>query len=164
MAYRFQLVQAQEVPTVFALFEARIAWMEQKGLQQWNKTGYLSFYNLDYFESQQRQGQLYCLKNAEDAIVAAAVLLRQDARWQDRQEDPAWYVHNFVALPTVHGAGRQLLAEAERLAASQGMRCMRLDCPVNNEALNRYYEAQGYRLAGQCTAGSYHGNRREKIL
>lgn len=114
--------------------------------------------------TQQRQGQLYCLKNAEDAIVAAAVLLRQDARWQDRQQDPAWYVHNFVALPTVHGAGRQLLAEAERLAASQGMRCMRLDCPVNNEALNRYYEAQGYRLAGQCTAGSYHGNRREKIL
>ena len=89
MAYRFQLVQAQEVPAVFALFEARIAWMEQKGLHQWNKTGYLSFYNLDYFESQQRQGQLYCLKNAEDAIVAAAVLLRQDVRWQDRQEDPA---------------------------------------------------------------------------
>ena len=33
-----------DVPTILALLQKRIDWMDEKGLYQWNKTAYLTVY------------------------------------------------------------------------------------------------------------------------
>ena len=38
-----------DVPTILALLQKRIDWMDEKGLYQWNKTAYLTVYPAPYF-------------------------------------------------------------------------------------------------------------------
>ena len=62
----------------------------------------------------------------------------------------------------VKGAGRQMLAELEKVTASRGRKYIRLDCSDDNPFLNQYYQSQGYEKNGLCQDGPYKGIRREK--
>lgn len=146
---------------VFALIAERIAWMDEVGIRQWNEADYTKIYPREYYREKCREGKVYVLMRGEK-VLCAAVLLEEDGRWNDREA--ACYVHNFAASVSEKGAGGRFLACAERLARLRGKKYMRLDCAVGNEALNRYYEERGYRLAGSCAEGGYRGNRREKRL
>lgn len=164
MEYRLEKATPNDVASVFSLVEARIHWMDVMGIKQWNTTGYLEVYPLDYYVEQQEQGNLYVLYTKDNDIVSAVVLLNDDDRWNDRAETSAFYVHNLVSDVAKHGAGSILLQEVEKIAKQYGKEYIRLDCAVNNTFLNRYYEKRGYMLAGSCIDGMYVGNRREKKL
>lgn len=165
MAYTLRPAAAGDIDAVFALFEKRVNWMNAQHIHQWNDTDYLNAYPRSYYVQQQELGNLYVLAdNADGAVTGAVVLLQSDDRWLDRAGSPAYYVHNLATDPAVKGAGRELLAQAERLAAEHGKRFMRLDCAVDNAFLNGYYENMGYLPAGTCEDGPYKGNRREKVL
>ena len=162
MAYVFRLAKGEEIDSVFSLFEKRIEWMNQKNIQQWNVTDYLTVYPKSYYQEQQALGNLYVL--VDNIIAGAVVLLQSDERWSDRINSSAFYVHNLVTDPVIKGIGKLLLAEVENIAKLHGKRCVRLDCAVDNAVLNDYYASAGYELAGKCQDGPYIGNRREKKL
>jgi len=50
------------------------------------------------------------------------------------------------------GFGRQLLADAEAVAAGRGHRVLRLEVREDNRGAIRFYEAKGYRLIGRREA------------
>ena len=165
MAYILRPAAAGDIDAVFALFERRVDWMNQRDIHQWNDTDYLNEYPKTYYQQQRELGNLYVLTdNADGAVAGAVVLLQSDDRWLDRAGSPAYYVHNLVTDPAARGAGRELLAQAEKLAVGHGKRFMRLDCAVDNAFLNRYYEGMGYLPAGTCEDGAYQGVWREKVL
>lgn len=164
MSEHLTLAVEADIPAIFDLYAARVAWMDAVSIRQWNVTDYLQAYPADYYLEQCRAGRLYAWKDADGGIVGAVVLLCADECWADAPAEDACYVHNLVTDPAVHGAGRALLAAAEAAAAAQGKRRMRLDCAVDNAFLNRYYAAVGYTPAGTCTDGPYVGNRMEKLL
>ena len=159
----FRQARPEEIEEIFSLYKKRIRWMDENGVRQWNATDYLAIYPAEYYRGRQAQGNLYALEE-DGAIAAAAVLLESDARWPDREDSAAYYVHNLVTDSAVRGAGRRMLAETEALAARQGKRFVRLDCAVSNAFLNEYYGSMDYELAGRCREGGYEGNRREKKL
>ena len=155
--------EAGDIPGIFALYEKRIAWMEEKGLHQWNATDYLTVYPRSYFRAQAAQGRLYAAENRENGeILGAVVLLSEDDRWADRAGEPAYYVHNLVTQAAAPGVGGWMLGELETLARKDGKTALRLDCAVDNAVLNDYYASHGYREAGCCADGAYRGVRREK--
>lgn len=159
------LAERSDLEAVLGLIEARITWMDRKGIRQWNVTGYRDAYPRAYYERQIEQGRLYVLRRAPGGPAAgAAVLLDEDGRWADCPADDAWYLHNFVADVRARGAGGVLLRLAETMAGARGKRRIRLDCAADNAALNAYYERRGYHLRGRCADGPYVGNRREKTL
>ena len=159
----FRLAHADDIARVFSLYTARVHWMEDNGIRQWNVTDYLSVYPLEYYERMQQASKLYVWVDGAE-ILAAAVLLQRDERWEGLGEKTAWYVHNLVSAPGVSGAGVAFLQEAEQLARYHGAEAMRLDCAEDNARLNAWYEAQGYLPAGTCSDGPYHGLLREKLL
>ncbi len=163
MNYTFRVAEPCEVEAVYLLYKKRIQWMDKKGVRQWNATGYLEAYPVDYFIKQQNCGNLYVLME-DDTIVGAVVLLQEDERWADKEDSSAYYVHNLVTDSGVAGAGKRILMESEKIALSEGKSAVRLDCDVDSVFLNNYYESLGYKLAGNCRDGAYFGNRREKIL
>ena len=79
----------EEISAVFSLYKKRIGWMEQKKLHRWDRTGYLSFYDLAYFKTQQSLGRLYVLR-AGIRVIGAAVRLEQDSRWPEMQDADAY--------------------------------------------------------------------------
>ncbi|MCC2779695.1 GNAT family N-acetyltransferase [Parabacteroides distasonis] len=163
--YVFQKAQPDDVEEIFRIYVERVRWMDANGIRQWNVTGYLERYPIEYYMGQCNLGNLYILKNTEDEMLAGAVVLYEsDERWKDCGDSPAYYIHNLVTNPAVNGAGAFLIDATERLGKEQGKRFIRLDCAVDNPFLNGYYASKGYRDAGFCEDGSYKGIRREKKI
>ena len=163
--YIFEAAKPQDLDAVCSLIQQRIDWMDAVGIRQWNVTKYWEVYPRTYYAEHIDAGRLYVLRRAADhQVVCMAALLEQDPRWTEGTDTPAYYVHHLAADVQVRGAGRTLLSEAEALARRMGKAALRLDCSVDNDVLNRYYESQGYRLAGACIDGVYTGNLREKRL
>lgn len=163
MGHTFRLAECSDVDAVFQLYKNRIRWMNEKGIRQWNETGYLDAYPIDYYMKQQALGNLYVLVE-NNVIIGAVVLLQEDDRWKEKTGQPAFYIHNLVADTTVNGAGKEILLEVEIIARQQGKHFIRLDCAMDNAFLNGYYGSLGYEMAGTCQDGPYVGNRREKTL
>lgn len=165
MADRPRLAEEKDLPEIMRLIRERIAWMDRVGIRQWNVTDYERAYPKNHYEGQIKQRSFYVLDRAEgEGLAGAAALLEEDERWTDVGEVPAFYVHHLVTDIRASGAGRMILTWAEELARQRGKTRVRLDCAANNPRLNRYYEEQGYRLAGTWEEGPYVGNLREKRL
>ena len=160
-----RLARQDALEEIFARYAARVRWMNEVGIHQWNDTDYLNAYPADYYREMRAKDCLYVLTDvATGKITGAAVLLSEDERWTECEDEPAFYVHNLVTDSSAPGAGRALLAAAEALGQAHGKRYMRLDCAVDSAFLNGYYESLGYRAAGQCEDGPYVGVKRQKEL
>lgn len=114
--YALRSARPEEVDEVFSLYEKRVRWMDEKGIRQWNDTDYLNAYPADYYREMRAKDCLYVLTDvATGKITGAAVLLSEDERWAECENEPAFYVHNLVTDSSASGAGRALLAAAEAL-------------------------------------------------
>ena len=161
--YLFREASAAEVETVFEMVLGRMAWMDERGIRQWNVTGYVERFPLEYYMEKQREGCLYVLVTSSGRIVCVGVLVEEDFRWGEDKE-PALYLHNFASDSAEKGCGSIFLEKAEELAKATGKKYMRLDCARDNSFLNDYYSCRGYTLAGECVHGLYEGYLRQKSL
>lgn len=151
----------EDVPTILALLQKRIDWMDEKGLYQWNKTAYLTVYPAPYFAERIRENSVFLAVDG-DKVIGVIALFDVDPRW-DNDKD-AYYVHHFATDPAYAGLGREMLTFAETYARNAGKEVLRLDSQKVNDDLSRYYEALGYPAVGECIDGAYVGIKREKTL
>lgn len=163
MGHIFRLAELSDVDAVFQLYRKRIYWMNKKGIRQWNVTGYLDAYSIDYYMMQQALGNLYVLEE-NNTVIGAVVLLQADERWNEKTDVSAFYLHNLVTDTEVSGAGVKILLEVEKIAKKLAKRFVRLDCAVDNDFLNDYYSSLGYEIVGTCQEGTYIGTLREKTI
>ena len=161
--YRFRPLAHDELPAMHALIHQRIAWMDEVGIRQWNVTDYDGVYPPAYYEACWQRGELFALTEAATgAIVCVGCLKTADDRWPDGHAASALYLHHLAASLAHKGAGRAFLRAAEDHAARNGYAFLRLDSAVDNPALTRWYESQGYLPAGRCVDGLYEGILRQK--
>lgn len=152
-----------DVEAVRGLIRARIAWMDERGIDSWNRSSYLETYPASHFEASAARGELRVCRGADGALLGALILLEEDERWSGCPTARAYYVHTLVtALDAPHGTGRALLEAVEAMARRAGKTCVRLDCKAANAPLNDFYASLGYERAGECREGAYRGVLREK--
>ena len=163
-AYRLLPATQAHMKSVYRIIDARIRWMDQMGIQQWNTTDYWGVYPEPYYCMLADKGELLVYADEEDAVVGVGALLREDPRWEDGYTTNAWYLHHFATVLDKPGVGREMLKALETYTKSCGKDYLRLDCAVDNAFLNHYYEEKGYVMCGVCVDGLYEGNLREKIL
>lgn len=159
--YQWSIAETEEADLVFDLIVRRIRWMDEVGIKQWNVEGYTDIFPREYYKEMAENRLLYVLKEKEK-VIGGAVILEDDTRWEDKP--PAYYIHNLVGDKNVPGAGNAILKFAEEMAEKAGKKFVRLDCSIDNEVLNRYYEEKGYLLAGTCKEGEYKGYCRQKYI
>lgn len=161
--YTFRKIKKEEVPKMFGFILQRMAWMDEKGLTQWNKANYHQKYPLPYYESECEKGRIFVLEDiASKEIVSGAVILESDTRWPDKKD--ALYLHNFVSKIGEKGTGAILLKYLEEYALQNGKKYFRLDSPITNPYLGPYYKKYGFYPVGVCQEGAYKGILREKKL
>ena len=151
--------EMRDVGDIFDLIIERIEWMNKVGIRQWNTDGYLDAFPREYYEK--NIGSFY-IAEQDGKIVGAVALYESDERWPDGER--AIYVHHLVTDLTARGAGRELLAFAEKEAMRRGMTKIRLDSEKGNEKLAKYYADAGYTELDEFCEGEYIGIRREKII
>lgn len=163
MIFHFESAETENLSDIYALYEQRVQWMDAVGLKQWNVTDYLNAFPLSYYQNLQKSGKLYVLKH-EHRIVGALALFDHDDYWPDSDTASAYYIHHLVSDSQYRGIGKLMLRHAEKIAVDSGKEYLRLDCAVDNPALNLYYQSKGYAYAGTCQDGPYLGNRLAKKL
>ena len=139
MDYLFRLAKEEEICQIFELYLQRVSWMDEVGISQWNKTGYLEAYPKEHYEAKFAEGNLYVFQKKDDgAIVGAVVLLQVDERWPDKEDDAAYYVRNLVTSGGESGVGKIFLDAIEKYALENGKSVVRIDGAVDNTFLNAY--------------------------
>ncbi|MBR6666961.1 MAG: GNAT family N-acetyltransferase [Clostridia bacterium] len=164
-SYVFRPAKADEVPAVYELIMARVYWMDEVGIRQWNVTDYAGCYPPAHYEAARLRGDLFVLTD-DEGIAACAVLRKDDERWPAAMQsaEHAFYLHHLATRLGAKGAGRIFLQMAEEYAIREGKTRFRLDSADDNAFLADYYTAQGYVPAGRCVDGLYTGILREKVL
>ncbi len=160
---RFRALTRAEVADMRALILARVAWMDEVGIHQWNDTDYDGVYPPSYYGECFDRGELYGLFSREGKMLAAAALKEEDPRWE-QDNTPAFYVHHLASAVGARGAGSLCLSAIEAHARAVGKTHVRLDSAVDNPILTAYYEARGYIPVGSCIDGAYTGILREKRI
>ena len=161
--YRLIPAESVHMEAVYQIIDARIHWMDRVGILQWNTTDYWGVYPKEHYLRLARQGDLFVLVG-EDRVLGVGALLREDPRWEDGFEISAYYLHHFATVLDKKGIGQKMLSLLEQYTRKTGKERLRLDCAVDNDFLNRYYEEKGYSLCGCCVDGLYEGNLREKLV
>ncbi len=161
--YTFRETKKEEIPALFRLILARMKWMDEVGIRQWNVTKYDEVYPPAYFEEKRQRGESFVLvDNHKAEIVAVGVLKTEDDRWTYDGES-AVYLHNF-ATKIGTGAGHAFMHHAEQYARDTGKSYFRLDSASGNRKLAQYYENLGFVPVGSCVDGMYSGTLRQKKL
>lgn len=62
-----RLASLEEAPRLFQLILRRITWLEERGIRQWERDDYLTYYPLTYFQERARNGELYGLWRPDGA-------------------------------------------------------------------------------------------------
>ncbi len=157
----FRKIYKSEVNRLFQLILERMKWMDEVGIEHWNKYEYDTLFPLTYYEMECEKGELYVLVTEDtNEIVSGAVLKEKDNYWED--DEPAYFIHNFVAGTGWKGAGSRFIEEVEKLAKEQKKKYVRLDVLVGSETLVNYYSKRGYVEKGRCQDGAYAGILMEK--
>ena len=154
MTISFMQIYPAKAVLALALVEQRVTWLETKRIEQWARS---------HYENAARLGRLWGLFEAS-RLVASAVLLDEDPRWQDYEKAPAWYVHNLASAVDKPGAGAEFLYWAEMKARKLKKQFLRLDCRTGAKKINAYYEEKGFLYAGECEEPFYKGTLRQKKL
>lgn len=161
--YIFRMATQQEIPAIFALIMARVAWMDQVGIRQWNTTKYDERYPLEYYEQRRLMEELFVLEDSSSGkLLCVGALFHDDERWPDPES--AYYLHHLASALDAKGTGSIFLQQAEAYAAKEGKRYLRLDSAIGNQTLEAYYSSRGYVEAGFCKDGLYEGILRQKKL
>lgn len=158
---QIRLAKVEDLEKIMNIINKRIDWMNKNNIKQWNVHGYLDVYTYEYFEEKIRKEHFY-VATKDNVIVGAVALFEEDKCWDD--DVKALYIHNLVGDINTKGVGEFLLKFAEEVAENRGIHTLRLDCQIDNEVLNNYYERLGYKIVGTCILDDYEGNKREKKL
>ena len=166
--YIFRQIKKEEVSVMFSIILDRMRWMDEVGINQWNKTYYDEVYPLEYYEEHRKNGEVFVLEEVESGeIAAAAVLKNEDDRWEHLscyKEKSAFYLHNFCSRIDKKGAGSVFLDFAEEYARICQKDVFRLDSADDNKVLEAYYASREYKPCGFCIDGLYKGILREKNI
>ena len=157
----FIIGDRSDAEELFEIIKRRVIWMDKNGVDQWNNHDYLNVFPFEYYLKKADEKKLFVYKK-NGKVVCGAVLETSDNRWTDGEK--AIYVHNFAADEDRPGAGRKMLEYIIGLAKDRGCRFVRLDCDVENEKLNAYYDSFGFYGLDEFTEGPYRGIKKQKEL
>lgn len=136
-----------DVPVIRELFAAAIEYQKQKVDNHWHELNEAGLVK-------EIAEQLHWKIMEKDRIAAFFSIAFTDALiWDERDADPAIYLHRIVTNPSFRGRGYvgAITDWAEAYGGEAGKAFVRLDTDRNNTRLNAYYQQCGYTFCGTKT-------------
>jgi ribosomal protein S18 acetylase RimI-like enzyme/plasmid maintenance system antidote protein VapI len=134
----------EDIPAIRDLFGAAIEYQKQKFGKHW-----------EGFNEEQVAGEIdknlhWKITEGEQIAAFFSVAFTDALVWDERDADPAIYLHRIVTNPAFHGRAyvRHITAWAMDYGRAAGKRFVRLDTNRENTRLNVYYQQCGYRFSG----------------
>jgi ribosomal protein S18 acetylase RimI-like enzyme len=134
----------EDIPSIRELVDAAIAYQKLKFGKHWHGLNEAALIK-------EIGRQLHWKIMEGDQIASFFSIAFTDALvWDERDADPAIYLHRIVTNPAFRGRGYVPLITdwAETHGREAGLTFIRLDTNRDNARLNAYYQKCGYRFCG----------------
>lgn len=147
---QIRLAVQEDVGAVIALLRRIVPAMRAAGNLQWDE----NYPTVAVFEHDIEQRQLWVAEI--DGIFAGMIAITTDhdpeyghAGWN--VEEDGVTVHRLAVDPKFRGAGlaAALMQKAEEVATERGMKAVRTDTSIENEAAQKLFLKLGYRKTGE---------------
>ncbi len=147
---QIRLATREDLAYLTTLVSRVVPLMRAEGNLQWDDT----YPNPEVFGRDIEREQLWVAEIG--GSIAGVVAITGDSEPDYLQADwdhtePALVVHRLAVDPEFRGVGvaRALMQQAEDIARSQGIRAIRIDTNIENQATKRLFPGLGYRFAGE---------------
>ncbi|MFC8367552.1 GNAT family N-acetyltransferase [Streptomyces sp. NPDC057239] len=133
----------EDLPKLLAFRQEAASWLSDLGTDQWSRP-----YPADRLLATIEAGTVFMVRDRE--ATAATITLTSDAEeglWTEQElSEPSWFINKLTVARTHAGQnlGGRLLDWAGDRAFRASVKWLRLDAWTTNEALQRYYLAQGF--------------------
>jgi ribosomal protein S18 acetylase RimI-like enzyme len=141
-----------DLPAILALVRRVVPPMQASGNFQWSA----DYPNAAVFTADIAQNHLWVAELNGAVAGVAAFTQDQDAEYAQADWDvaePALVTHRLAVDPAAQGQGvaLALMGQAEKQAAVEGLRVLRVDTNSENGATQRLFPKLDYRFAGEIT-------------
>lgn len=140
----------ENLATVVRLRREAIAWLQERGEDQWASDWPDTETMVAGFDRNLRDGSTWFATTDTGEVLGCVTLNRRThpGLWTSAEEESALFVHRLTLArsATGRGVGSELLDFAGEQAQAAGLAWLRLDAWTTNERLHRYYIRQGFRL------------------
>jgi ribosomal protein S18 acetylase RimI-like enzyme len=155
-----RLAVSEDVAAVMGLLRRVVPLMRASGNLQWDD----AYPDAGVFERDIELGQLWVAEI--DGVIAGVAALTAEQEPEYAQvgwdiDEPVVVVHRLAVDPAFRGMGmaRAFMEKAEEVAVERGIRVLRVDTSLQNEATQRLFPKLGYALAGEIGLGFRPGLR-----
>jgi GNAT superfamily N-acetyltransferase len=141
-----------DIPDLVEILSQAVQYKVEHGDMSWGTRAY----NEDEVAMSIASGEAYVARLNGEAVGTVKLQWSDDIDW-DNHRSSGGYIHQLAIKEDFHGQGlgRQLIDWAAAEAAKNGKKFLGLDCSDQNEKLCKYYEDQGFNLAGYKSIPAY---------
>lgn len=145
-----RLATLNDIPAILDLVAEVVPLMIAGGNFQWDN----AYPNAEVFAKDIALEQLWVAEESGDIAGVAAITTDQEPEYANVGWDitePAIVTHRLAVSARYQGRGvaTALLAQAEQVAVSRGIKSLRIDTNTNNMATRRLFPKLGYVFAGE---------------
>lgn len=144
MLMKIELSTPGDIDTIFSLYDEGTRYQKAVAKKHWQ--GFeRTLVEREILEKRQwkivTDGQVACV---------FAIAFSDPLIWQEKNNDPAIYLHRIATNPAFYGNGyvKQIIAWAKEYALQNGKSFIRMDTGSGNERLNNYYVSCGFTYLG----------------
>lgn len=149
--YTIEKANDPDSSAVFQILQGAAAWLEEKGISQWEHLH--NEVEVNEIIEDIQAGITYKVMDNHGDIVAVFNFSEEQNEWDiamwGKRKDNAYYIHRLAVHKDHHSKriGRKILQWIdENILVNNGF--VRLDCIADNLVLNDFYQHAGYRFAG----------------
>ena len=148
----FTRAHQDDLPIVLQLLKEAALWLCERGVDYWQDWINPPPVFLNWIQKGFDRDEFYLVYQGTEVIGSFRLQWEDELFWGS-QADNAGYIHSFTISRALarQRKGEQVLALIEEYCRNQGKTFLRLDCGKAIHGLCQYYEAYGFRKAGETT-------------
>ncbi len=140
----------KDLPVIFQLFEAAIAFQKKNNYIGWKD------YDQKFLIADVENGQLFKITKGTEIACIFSICYQDPLIWREKENADAIYLHRIVLNRDF--AGQQwftkVLDWAKGYAKQKSLKYIRMDTWANNFKLIDYYRSHGFRFVENYTTGN----------
>jgi GNAT superfamily N-acetyltransferase len=142
---RVELSTGKDVPVILELYRAAAGYQRRKGYNVWQE------FEASLVEKEIGEKRHYKIISGAEIACVFTIGYSDPVIWDEKNQDPAVYLHRIATNPLFKGKGLILLVRdwALQHARDQQKKFLRMDTWGDNESLKNYYERCGFAYLGK---------------
>ena len=134
----------EDLDILTALFDQAIQYQQSKSNHSWREM------NRPLIEMEIREQLHWKIIDDDQIACFFSIALNDRLVWDERDAEPAVYLHRIVTNPAFRGRGyvKHIVDWAEAFGRAAGKQWVRLDTGRDNAKLNAYYQECGFVFCG----------------